>query len=138
MGSESPLSEPPSRSCFNPTGFFTAPLLDHAQPTGSPLHPVVGQHHLSMLGLGFAALGRPGCINLGHGEDARIDRSLKAMRERAFAVLDAAWRDGIRYLDTARSYGHGEAFLGDWLRSREVLADAVTIASKWGYTDTAD
>jgi len=47
-------------------------------------------------------------------------------------------RDGIRYLDTARSYGRGEAFLGDWLRSREVLADAVTIASKWGYTDTAD
>ncbi len=108
------------------------------QPTPSPLHRLVGQHPPSVLGLGLAALGRPGYINLGHGEDTGTGRSIEAMRERAFAVLDAAWRAGIRYFDTARSYGCGEAFLGDWLRSREAPAEAVTIASKWGYTYTAN
>ncbi|MEA3641745.1 MAG: aldo/keto reductase [Lamprobacter sp.] len=108
------------------------------QPTPSPLHPLIDQQPPSVLGLGLAALGRPGYINLGHGEDTVSGRSIAAMRERAFAVLDAAWDAGIRYVDTARSYGRGEAFLGDWLRSREVPADALTIASKWGYTYTAD
>jgi aryl-alcohol dehydrogenase-like predicted oxidoreductase len=108
------------------------------QPTPSPLHPLIDQQRPSVLGLGLAALGRPGYINLGHGEDTRSGRSIEAMRERAFAVLDAAWRAGIGYFDTARSYGRGELFLGDWLRSREVPAEAVTIASKWGYTYTAE
>ncbi|MEA1052909.1 aldo/keto reductase [Lamprobacter modestohalophilus] len=108
------------------------------QPTPSSLHPLIGQQPPSVLGLGLAALGRPGYINLGHGEDTGTGRSIEAMRERAFAVLDAAWGAGIRYVDTARSYGRGEVFLGDWLRSREVPADSVTIASKWGYTYTAD
>jgi aryl-alcohol dehydrogenase-like predicted oxidoreductase len=108
------------------------------QPTPSSLHPLIGQQPASVLGLGLAALGRPGYINLGHGEDTRTGRSLEAMRERAFAVLDAAWSAGVRYVDTARSYGRGEAFLGEWLCSREVPADGVTIASKWGYTYTAD
>ncbi|MBK5938410.1 aldo/keto reductase [Halochromatium roseum] len=108
------------------------------QPTPSSLHPLIGRQPPSVLGLGLAALGRPGYINLGHGEDTGTGRSIEAMRERAFAVLDAAWRADIRYLDTARSYGRGEVFLGEWLRSREVPAEALTIASKWGYTYTAD
>ncbi|MBK1620274.1 aldo/keto reductase [Lamprobacter modestohalophilus] len=108
------------------------------QPTTSSLHPLIGQQPPSVLGLGLAALGRPGYINLGHGEDTGTGRSIEAMRERAFAVLDAARRAGIGYFDTARSYGRGEAFLGEWLRSREVPGDGVTIASKWGYTYTAD
>ena len=94
--------------------------------------------HTAELGLGLAALGRPGYINLGHREDTSSGRSVEAMRERALAVLDAAWGAGVRYFDTARSYGRAEPFLGDWLRSRGIQADAVTIASKWGYTYTAD
>src|SRR5436189_197703 len=47
------------------------------------------------LGLGLAALGRPGYINLGHGEDLP-DRSKEAMLHRAVEVLDelARLRDG--------------------------------------------
>ncbi|NBC46913.1 MAG: aldo/keto reductase [Gammaproteobacteria bacterium] len=102
------------------------------------MSPPPGDPHPAVLGLGLAALGRPGYINLGHCEDTANGRSIEAMRERAFAVLDAAWSAGVRYYDTARSYGRGEAFLGDWLQSRSIPADAVTVASKWGYTYTAD
>lgn len=98
---------------------------------------------MTPLGLGLAALGRPGYINLGHGRDLRStqtdDRySVAAMQEHAFGVLDGAWRAGIRYFDAARSYGRAEEFLGNWLRERKISPDEVTIGSKWGYTYTAD
>lgn len=91
----------------------------------------------SRLGLGLAALGRPGYINLGHADDLAHDYDPDAMRARAFEVLDRAWQLGVRYFDAARSYGRGEEFLADWLRARD-LDDAFTVGSKWGYTYTAD
>ena len=90
------------------------------------------------MGLGLAALGRPGYINLGHEEDLQGNYDVAAMEAQAHAVLDAAWAAGIRYFDAARSYGRAEAFLGSWLKSRGILDTAVTIGSKWGYTYTAD
>jgi hypothetical protein len=60
------------------------------------------------------------------------------MEQRAFEVLDAAWDAGIRYFDAARSYGRGEAFLGAWLRRREIPEGDAVVASKWGYTYAAD
>ena len=56
---------------------------------------------------------------------------------RAFEVLDAAWDAGVRYFDAARSYGRGEAFLGAWLRQREIPEGDAVVASKWGYRYTA-
>lgn len=93
--------------------------------------------HVSRLGLGLAALGRPGYINLGHRTDLNGDYAEQAMKDRAFAVLDAAWELGIRYFDTARSYGAGEAFLADWLRARGRTSGQLVVGSKWGYTYTA-
>jgi len=93
---------------------------------------------VSPLGLGMAALGRPGYMNLGHADDLRHDYAVAAMRDNAFALLDLAWSGGVRYFDTARSYGRGEEFLADWLRARAIAAGAVTVGSKWGYTYTAD
>jgi aryl-alcohol dehydrogenase-like predicted oxidoreductase len=92
---------------------------------------------VSPIGLGLAALGRPGYINLGHAGDLGHDYDVPAMEARAHAVLDAAWRAGVRYFDAARSYGQGEEFLGSWLRARHVPADEVAVGSKWGYTYTA-
>lgn len=89
------------------------------------------------MGLGLAALGRPGYINLGHGDDLAGRRSVEQLEAHAHAVLDAAWTAGIRYFDVARSYGRGEAFLGRWLRRRSIAPDEVTVGSKWGYTYTA-
>jgi aryl-alcohol dehydrogenase-like predicted oxidoreductase len=86
----------------------------------------------------MAALGRPGYINLGHGEYYRDGRTVEDMEQRAFEVLDAAWKSGVRYFDAARSYGRGEAFLGAWLRQREIPEGDAVIASKWSYRYTAD
>ncbi len=90
------------------------------------------------LGLGLAAVGRPGYINLGRAADLPADRTVDAMRERAYEVLDAAYGLGVRYLDAARSYGRAEEFLAGWLQRRPDAADQVVIGSKWGYTYVAD
>jgi aryl-alcohol dehydrogenase-like predicted oxidoreductase len=94
--------------------------------------------HVSRLGLGLAALGRPGYINIGHAADLRGEYDETAMEHRTHRVLDKAWASGIRYFDVARSYGKGEGFLGSWLRTRGILPEDVLVASKWGYTYTAD
>jgi aryl-alcohol dehydrogenase-like predicted oxidoreductase len=93
---------------------------------------------ISRIGLGLAALGRPGYINLGHGQDMAGRYDAAAMEEHTFSMLDAAWQAGIRYFDVARSYGRAEKFLGSWLRGRNIPEDAVVVGSKWGYTYTAN
>jgi aryl-alcohol dehydrogenase-like predicted oxidoreductase len=92
---------------------------------------------VTAIGLGLAALGRPGYLNLGHGEDLGSDRSVAALERHAHAVLDSAYDEGVRYFDAARSYGRAEAFLASWLRERKLAPGAVTVGSKWGYTYTA-
>jgi len=90
---------------------------------------------VAVLGLGLAALGRPGYLNLAHGIDLGADRSVEALEARTHAVLDEAYAAGIRHFDAARSYGRAEEFLGGWLRSRS--PGGVTVSSKWGYVYTA-
>ncbi len=89
------------------------------------------------IGLGLAALGRPGYINLGHAIDLQHEYNVTAMEAHAHLVLDVAWSRGIRYFDAARSYGRAEAFLSSWLQSRQIDPATVVIGSKWGYTYTA-
>jgi aryl-alcohol dehydrogenase-like predicted oxidoreductase len=87
------------------------------------------------LGLGLAALGRPGYLNLGHGNDLGERRAPEDLRARTAEVLDAAYAGGIRYFDAARSYGRAEEFLAAWL---EKAPGDVVVGSKWGYTYTAE
>jgi aryl-alcohol dehydrogenase-like predicted oxidoreductase len=89
------------------------------------------------IGLGLAAVGRPGYINLGRDQDLGENRSVETLRERTHELLDAAYAQGVRYFDAARSYGRSEEFLAGWLKSRPDVDDVV-IGSKWGYTYTAD
>ncbi len=94
---------------------------------------------VSAIGLGLAALGRPGYINLGHAHDlASSHYDIAAMERQAWSVLDAAWLADVRYFDVARSYGRAEEFLGSWLRARQIAPDRLTVGSKWGYTYTAN
>jgi aryl-alcohol dehydrogenase-like predicted oxidoreductase len=92
---------------------------------------------VSRLGLGLAALGRPGYINLGHDDDLAGRLDVPEMERHAHSVLEAAYDAGIRYLDAARSYGRAEAFLAAWLERRRLAPGTVTVGSKWGYTYTA-
>lgn len=92
----------------------------------------------SRIGLGLAALGRPGYINVGHGGDLGGDTDVSALETRSHAVMDAARAAGISYFDAARSYGRAEEFLSSWLESRGIEPGEVTVASKWGYVYTAD
>jgi aryl-alcohol dehydrogenase-like predicted oxidoreductase len=87
----------------------------------------------SRIGLGLAAVGRPGYINLGRDTDLPEQRTVEAMRTRAHEILDAAYAAGVRYFDVARSYGLAEEFLASWLDGH----DDVVAGSKWGYTYTA-
>ncbi|GHA29169.1 oxidoreductase [Streptomyces tauricus] len=89
------------------------------------------------IGLGLAAIGRPGYITLGRDEDLGEDRSVDTLRTRTHELLDAAYAQGVRYFDAARSYGRSEEFLAGWLKARPGIDDIV-VGSKWGYTYTAD
>ncbi|WP_167108244.1 aldo/keto reductase [Amycolatopsis granulosa] len=99
------------------------------------------------IGLGLAALGRPAYINLGRSTELPVRRDVRSMREATFAVLDAAYAAGVRWIDVARSYGRAEEFLADWLaeRGHRDVGDlgavseragrgGLTVSSKWGYT----
>lgn len=90
------------------------------------------------IGLGLAAVGRPGYITLGRDHDLGTDRSVEALERRSHQVLDAAYDAGIRYFDAARSYGFAERFLASWLRGRGLTPNDVTVGSKWGYTYVGD
>jgi aryl-alcohol dehydrogenase-like predicted oxidoreductase len=90
------------------------------------------------MGLGLAALGRPGYINLGHASDLAGSTTVDSLERLTHSVLDVAYERGVRYFDAARSYGFGEAFLAAWLERRGLGPDEVTVGSKWGYRYVAD
>lgn len=83
------------------------------------------------IGLGLAALGRPGYINIGHDNDLGSDKSKTSMRDYCHQVLDFAYSNGVRYFDTARVYGDAEEFLSSWIRKQSQFNGFV--GSKWGY-----
>ncbi|TWD19455.1 aryl-alcohol dehydrogenase-like predicted oxidoreductase [Streptomyces sp. T12] len=90
------------------------------------------------LGLGLAAVARPGYITLGRDADLgdHEHRTVENLRTRTHELLDAAYAQGVRYFDAARSYGRSEEFLADWLKNHPDATDVV-VGSKWGYTYTA-
>ncbi len=87
------------------------------------------------LGIGLAALGRPGYINLGHGGDI-ADRDAGRMEAAAHAVLDAAYAGGIRHFDAARSYGRAEAFLVELADPPRPRAATTSSSARSGATPT--
>ncbi|MFD2915727.1 aldo/keto reductase [Psychroserpens luteus] len=88
----------------------------------------------TQIGLGLAALGRPDYINI--RQNSNIDKSKIAFKNNAFEVMDLAYKNGIRYFDTAPSYGLGEQFLLDWKNERQY--QDIILSTKWGYTYVAN
>jgi aryl-alcohol dehydrogenase-like predicted oxidoreductase len=89
------------------------------------------------MGIGLAAVARPSYITSSRDADLGDHRSVADLRERTWAVLDAAYDAGVRYVDVARSYGRAEEFLAGWLDSRAQVDD-VAVGSKWGYRYVGD
>jgi aryl-alcohol dehydrogenase-like predicted oxidoreductase len=125
MGTARPASAAPPRS---PTQGVSVPRMT--------LNGLKAAGPVARIGLGLAAVGRPGYINLGRETDLPSDRSVGQLRERAHRLLDVAHARGVRYLDAARSYGRAEEFLAEWLDGPG--GDDVVVGSKWGYAYTAD
>mmetsp|Transcript_8959 Transcript_8959/g.13310 ORF Transcript_8959/g.13310 Transcript_8959/m.13310 type:complete len:349 (-) Transcript_8959:88-1134(-) len=104
----------------------------------------ISKASIPRLGLGMAALGRPGYINLnrattlGSAGNNNGARDVQFMQEKANQVLDEAFRLGMSWIDCARSYGLSEKFVGEYLRSRNISPDDAYVSSKWGYTYVAD
>ncbi len=98
-------------------------------------HRVLGGSGIavSAIGLGLAALGRPGYITLGHDADISGATDPSALQLRAHEVLDTAYAAGVTYVDAARSYGRAEEFLSTWLDSRDMPTENLIVGSKWGY-----
>ena len=102
---------------------------------------------LPRMGLGMAALGRPGYINLGRensnsGIGPPEVRTVEVMRD----ASDAAMRANVRlaavsgelpWFDCARSYGRSEEFVGNFFRKEGINPSEVYVSSKWGYSYVA-
>lgn len=93
---------------------------------------------VSAIGLGLAAIGRPGYITVGHDRDLAGRFEPAEFEHHAHHMLDAARDAGITYVDAARSYGKAEEFLATWLASRRPPPAELIVGSKWGYVYTAD
>jgi aryl-alcohol dehydrogenase-like predicted oxidoreductase len=61
-----------------------------------------------------------GCGNFGGIGSAPAFFGQGETREQAFELMDAAWRAGITWFDTADAYGGGrsETYIGEWISSR--------------------
>jgi len=87
-----------------------------------------------LLGLGTAAIGRPQYINI--RQEIPAEFSVEIFRKKGLAALEDAYRQGIRYFDTAPGYGMAEKLLMDWVAGKEDAS--IEIATKWGYTYVAN
>lgn len=99
--------------------------------------------HPPRLGLGMAALGRPGYINIDRSAVLGSEgRTVDKMQGQANVVIDKLFslttNNERPWLDCARSYGLSEKFVGEYLRSKNVDPSKVYVSSKWGYTYVAD
>jgi aryl-alcohol dehydrogenase-like predicted oxidoreductase len=69
-----------------------------------------------------------GCGNFGGVGSAPAFFGQGETREQAFALMDGAWKAGIRHFDTADAYGGGrsERWIGEWMRDRGIRPTLTT------------
>jgi aryl-alcohol dehydrogenase-like predicted oxidoreductase len=89
---------------------------------------------IQKIGLGTAAIGRPQYINI--RQETTTEFSLDDFRKKGLEMLDTAYRQGIRYFDTAPGYGMAEQLLIEWVAEKEDAS--IEVATKWGYTYVAN
>jgi len=88
--------------------------------------------NLGRTGLKVSAVGL-GCGNFGGVGSAPAFFGKGESEAEAFAIMDAAWEQGITLFDTADAYGGGrsEQYIGAWLRERgSAVRDQLILSSK--------
>ena len=90
------------------------------------------------IGLGLAALGRPGYINLGHASDLAGHTDVESMERAAARGARRRVRRGRSLLRRRAVVRAGRGVPGELASERGLSPDDVTVGSKWGYTYTAD
>jgi hypothetical protein len=97
---------------------------------------MINSSSLPRIGLGMAALGRPGYINLERCATLGANgRTLENMQAQAYQVLDQLFQStDCPWIDCARSYGLSEKMVGEYLRERSIPPEKVFVSSKWGYS----
>lgn len=97
---------------------------------------VVTKTGLPRMGLGMAALGRPGYITLDRSAIFGSHyRSVEQMQQASNKVMDTLFTLTDKpWLDCARSYGLSEKFASEYLRGKKVDPKSVYVSSKWGYS----
>lgn len=86
------------------------------------------------IGLGTAAIGRPQYLNI-RKRDTEVFE-INAFKEKGTQVLEEAYRQGIRYFDTAPGYGLAEQLLLEWVQDKK--DPTIEVATKWGYVYVAN
>lgn len=90
---------------------------------------------MAKIGLGTAAIGRPLYINIKDEVESKpFDK--KEFIRKGEVLLDFAYANGVRIVDTAPGYGLAENLVTEWLQNRTI--SDVSVSSKWGYTYVAD
>ena len=89
----------------------------------------------SFIGLGTAAIGRPLYINI-KTETIKMPFSRTEFEQKGIAVLENAYKNGVRHFDTAPGYGLAEQLLLNWVKEKN--DSTITISTKWGYTYVAN
>ena len=89
----------------------------------------------TQIGLGLAAIGRPHYINIRQENAPPFD--YQQFYQTGSQFIEDAYHAGIRYFDTAPGYGIAEQMLINWLKEKKPTLN-VEVASKWGYTYTAN
>ncbi len=81
-----------------------------------------------------------GCGNFGGIGSAPAFFGRGTSEEEAFAIMDAAWADGIRWFDTADAYGGGrsESIVGRWRAERGVEGLLITTKVRNPMAEGAD
>jgi aryl-alcohol dehydrogenase-like predicted oxidoreductase len=85
---------------------------------------------------GTIALLSPNFQYINIRQEAHTPVDLAAFRQKGRDMLDMAYREGIRYFDTAPGYGLAEKLVLDWAHQKQ--DPTIEIATKWGYTYTAN
>ncbi|KZP29498.1 Aldo/keto reductase [Athelia psychrophila] len=81
----------------------------------------IGQTAVSAIGYGAMGISRF------YGKITQTD-------EERFAVLDAVYANGCKFIDTSDAYGDSEELIGRWLKRTGNRAD-IFLATKFGFTD---